>query len=166
MMIRLGVATALAGTLIATCFVSGSAQATSMPVLKSDNPPDIVTLVKHGGGHHGGGHHGGGHHGGGHHGGGGKHHYGGGGKHHYGGGGKHHYGGGGKHHAHKGGGHGYYNQHKHHGHYRHYGYYGWYGRPYFGYGYYGGGCGWLYRRAIATGSPYWWDRYYDCIGYY
>jgi hypothetical protein len=143
MTIRLGVATALAGTLIATCFVSGSAQATSMPVLKGDATPDIVTLVKHGGGHHGGGHHA-----------------------HHGGGGKHHYGGGGRHYAHKGGGHGHYDRHGHYGHYRHYGNYGWYGWPYFGYGYHGGGCGWLYDRAVATGSPYWWDRYYACIGYY
>lgn len=42
-----------------------------------------------------------------------------------------------------------------------------YGVPYvYGYGGYGG-CEWLYRRAIATGSPYWWDRYYACRdGYY
>ena len=27
--------------------------------------------------------------------------------------------------------------------------------------YYGGGghCSWLYRRAVETGSPYWWSRY-------
>jgi hypothetical protein len=171
MIIRLSVATALAGTLIATCFVSGSAQAASMPVLKSDAPPGLVTLVGRGGGG-GHGHGGGGHgHGGGGHGHGGKYAHGGGGhghggKHaHHGGGGKRYYGGGGRHYAHKGGGHGHYDRHKHHEHYRSYGYYGWYGRPYFGYGYYGGGCGWLYRRAVATGSPYWWDRYYDCIGY-
>ena len=30
----------------------------------------------------------------------------------------------------------------------------------------GGGCGWLYRNAINTGSSYWWNRYYECIGYY
>jgi len=24
-------------------------------------------------------------------------------------------------------------------------------------------CRWLRRRALATGSPYWWDRYYACI---
>ena len=66
----------------------------------------------------------------------------------------------------KGGGHGHCDRHRHHGRYRSYGYYGWYGGPYFGYGYYGDRCGWLYRRAVATGSPYWWDRYYDCIGYY
>lgn len=28
---------------------------------------------------------------------------------------------------------------------------------------YGNGCAWLHRRAIATGSPYWWDRYNRCI---
>lgn len=25
-----------------------------------------------------------------------------------------------------------------------------------------GGCGWLYRRAVETGSSYWWSRYEDC----
>ncbi len=34
------------------------------------------------------------------------------------------------------------------GHYRHYGYYGWY--PCYSYGYYGGGCDWLYRKAVAN----------------
>ncbi len=29
---------------------------------------------------------------------------------------------------------------------------------------YGGGCGWLYRRAINTGSSYWWSRYNACAG--
>jgi hypothetical protein len=37
---------------------------------------------------------------------------------------------------------------------------------YYDYGYGYGGCGWLYRRAVVTGSPYWWDRYYACAGYY
>ena len=32
---------------------------------------------------------------------------------------------------------------------------------------YGNGCHWLKRRALATGSGYWWDRYYACLdGYY
>ena len=34
---------------------------------------------------------------------------------------------------------------------------------------YGDSCYWLRKRAIYTGSPYWWDRYYDCLygnGYY
>jgi hypothetical protein len=37
-----------------------------------------------------------------------------------------------------------------------------------GYGYgYGDGCYWLRRRAVYTGSPYWWHRYTACRrGYY
>ena len=40
---------------------------------------------------------------------------------------------------------------------------------YLPYGYYDdtyayGGCRYYYRRAVATGSSYWWNRYYDCIG--
>jgi len=32
---------------------------------------------------------------------------------------------------------------------------------------YGDGCYWLRRRALFTGSPYWWRRYYACrSGYY
>jgi hypothetical protein len=36
---------------------------------------------------------------------------------------------------------------------------------------YGNGCYWLRKQALYTGSPYWWNRYYDCIygygyGYY
>ena len=60
---KLTVATALAGTLLATCLVSGSAQATSVPVLKGDATPGIVTLVGRGGVGRGGGvgrHYGGG----------------------------------------------------------------------------------------------------------
>ncbi|HEX2843188.1 hypothetical protein [Hyphomicrobium sp.] len=34
------------------------------------------------------------------------------------------------------------------------------------YGGYGGGCGWLYRRASVTGSSYWWRRYQACVGSY
>ena len=34
---------------------------------------------------------------------------------------------------------------------------------YDGYGYYGGSCAYDYNRAVATGSPYWWSRYQDCI---
>ena len=58
---------------------------------------------------------------------------------------------------------------KHHGNdnrFRRYGHYGWYGAPLLAYGYYGGGCGWMYRNAVATGAPYWWNRYYECTGYY
>jgi hypothetical protein len=33
--------------------------------------------------------------------------------------------------------------------------------------YYADGCYWLKRRALYTGSPYWWNRYYACrSGYY
>ena len=45
-----------------------------------------------------------------------------------------------------------------------------YAAPFVGYGayygdsYYGGsGCGWLRRRAEATGSGYWWSRYEACL---
>ena len=37
---------------------------------------------------------------------------------------------------------------------RYYGYYGYYG--------YRRSCGWLHRRAINTGSRYWWKRYRAC----
>jgi len=42
-----------------------------------------------------------------------------------------------------------------------------YGYPYV-YGDYGysDSCYWLRRRALATGSSYWWNRYYDCIDDY
>jgi hypothetical protein len=43
------------------------------------------------------------------------------------------------------------------------------GVPFYDYGYYdgyyGGGCGWLYSRALATGSSYWWRRYELCLSY-
>ena len=55
--------------------------------------------------------------------------------------------------------------HHHYGHYRRYGYAAWYGLPLNTYGTYGG-CGYLYRRAVATGSQYWWDRYRRCSGVY
>jgi hypothetical protein len=45
-----------------------------------------------------------------------------------------------------------------------YGSYPWIGVPL--YSSYGGGCSYLYRRAIATNSPYWWDRYRRCTGSY
>jgi hypothetical protein len=53
--------------------------------------------------------------------------------------------------------------HHHHGNYRRYGYYPWYGLPLYSYG---GSCDYLYRRAVATNSVYWWDRYRRCSGYY
>ena len=60
------------------------------------------------------------------------------------------------------GGSGEYDNH-HHGYYRRYGYYPWYGLPLYSYG---GGCDYLYRRAVATNSAYWWDRYSRCSGLY
>ena len=52
--------------------------------------------------------------------------------------------------------------HRHHR--RHWG--GYVGAPFIYYGsdYYYNDCNWLRRRALRTGSPYWWDRYYSCIG--
>jgi len=59
--------------------------------------------------------------------------------------------------------------HQHHGHGGGRGF-RFYGAPFVGYGayYYGDGgysegCGWLRRRALATGSRYWWARYEDCV---
>ncbi|MGD9503175.1 MAG: hypothetical protein AB7V40_11900 [Methyloceanibacter sp.] len=159
------VATAAAAAFLATSLVSGSAQATPLPVLKSDIGQGVVTLVGKGGGRgggHGGGRGGGHGHAGGYKGGGKSFAYKGGGKHYgYKGGGKHYgYKGGGKHYAYKGN----YNRYKNYG-YSNRRYYGWYGLPYLAYGY-GGGCAWLYRNAIATNDPYWWNRYYACTGYY
>lgn len=39
------------------------------------------------------------------------------------------------------------------------------GPPLFHGYYYRGGCGWLRRRALVTGSPYWWRRYRLCRGW-
>lgn len=33
---------------------------------------------------------------------------------------------------------------------------------YYDSGYYDDDCSWLYRRALRTGSPYWWSRYRAC----
>ena len=77
--------------------------------------------------------------------------------------------GGGKFHTNQGGKYrgwsGKFDNHHHHGKYGHYRRYGypWYGLPLYTYG---GGCGWLYRQAVATGSDYWWNRYYRCTGSY
>jgi hypothetical protein len=38
-----------------------------------------------------------------------------------------------------------------------------YGAYYYGYG---DGCYWLKRRAINSGSGYWWNRYYSCVNGY
>jgi hypothetical protein len=70
----------------------------------------------------------------------------------------------GKQYAYKGRGDGHYDHYKRsgrHGNYRRYAY----GLPYISYGY-GGGCSWLRSQALITGSPYWWNRYYQCRGYY
>jgi hypothetical protein len=171
---KLTVAAAAVAALLATSLVTGSAQATSLPVLKSNLSQSDVTLVGRGGGRGGHGGHGG--HGG--FKGGGKAYSfkgggGGGFKAYRGGGnwsgykgGKYHYKGGGKQYAYKNYNHNY----NHYKHYKNYGHYNrrFYGWPYIaygaGYGY--GGCGWLYRNAVATGSAYWWNRYYNCTGYY
>ena len=60
------------------------------------------------------------------------------------------------------GGSGNYDNHQR-GYYRRYSYYPWYGLPLYSYG---GGCDDLYRRAVATNSAYWWDRYRGCSGLY
>lgn len=58
------------------------------------------------------------------------------------------------------------NWHGRHHHHRRGGYF--VGYPYYYYGgfyddgNYGYDCDWLYRRAIETGSPYWWRRYRAC----
>ena len=51
--------------------------------------------------------------------------------------------------------------HHHHGHHRRGFAFVPYG--YSDYGYYDGTCAYEYRRAVATGSAYWWNRYQDCI---
>ena len=69
-----------------------------------------------------------------------------------GGGGKRYYGGG-KRYAYRG-------DYKHGAHDGRFRRYRWYNTTLFSYGY--GGCGWMYRHAIATGDPYWWKRYKQC----
>ena len=181
---KLTVAAAGVAALLATSLVSGSAQATSLPVLKNDaiqsaNQSDVTLVGRRGGGGGGGGFKGAGRSFGGGHvnrgGGGGFKAYRGG------GGGRYAYRGGGNWSGYKGKYHGSrnyaynYNRYKNHGNYNRYKNYGhynnyrrFYGWPYIAYGYsYGyGGCGWLYRNAVATGSAYWWNRYYNCTGSY
>jgi hypothetical protein len=179
---KLTVAAAAVAALLATSLVSGSAQATSLPVLKSNaNQSDVTLVGRRGGGGGGGGR---GFKGSGGGGGGFKAYGSGGGFKAYrgGGGGRYAYRSGsnpwynykgGKNYAYKNYGnhnryknYGNYNRYKNYGHYNNYRrFYGW---PYIaygaGYGY--GGCNWLYRNAVATGSAYWWNRYYNCTGYY
>ena len=52
-----------------------------------------------------------------------------------------------------------FHRHRHSGFRRHYGFIG---GPVFHRYHYTGGCGWLRRRALATGSSYWWHRYRAC----
>lgn len=133
--------TAASGVLVACVALAPGFVATgsAAPIVQHDMLPATSGIVQVHGGGHGHGHGGGGHgHGGGHHGGGGHGHGGG----HHGGGG-HHY----------------------DGHYGYYGYYD-YGPSY----YYGGDtygeCRSLRRRAVRTGSRYWWRRYRDCVDGY
>ncbi|MGD9667945.1 MAG: hypothetical protein AB7U75_02700 [Hyphomicrobiaceae bacterium] len=78
---------------------------------------------------------------------------------------------GGGHRVHRGGGRhwGKYRGHRYsrRGHRRYYGGV-YFGAPflYYGYGYGYGNCRWLYRKAVRTGSRYWWRRYYRCRNYY
>lgn len=53
---------------------------------------------------------------------------------------------------------------RHHRRHRRYGGYAFYGLPYvYAYGAYdGSGCSYLHRRAVRTGSSYWWRRYEQC----
>ena len=184
---KLVIATAIAGSMLLTGLASGSAQATPTPVLKSDTASGIVTLVARKGG--GGG--GGGMKGLSRSGGGGSHALrSGGGNRSYAlrsGGGSSHMkrgsmsrgnyalkdrgyknrdafkSGGKKHYASKD------RHHNNHGKFsnRHRvfrnGAWIWvYGT---GYTAYGNDCYWLRRQAISTGSPYWWSRYNQCVGY-
>ena len=58
-------------------------------------------------------------------------------------------------------GHKHFRAHKHfrgHKHFRRHGHVYLYPHIYYG----GHSCGWLRHRAIVTGSPYWWRRYYRC----
>jgi hypothetical protein len=153
---------ALAGALLLTCFVTSSAQAASLPVLKSNaNDDGIVTLVgRRGGGFSGGRSF---------RGAGARVNVGNVGARRYVGGGvgrrvnvgnvnRRYYGAGiNRRYAYK-------NNYDYP--YRRYGYrrFGW-GLPYVTAGY-AGGCGWLYRRAVSTGSSYWWNRYNACTGQY
>src|SRR5262249_33205248 len=55
---------------------------------------------------------------------------------------------------------------RHFRHHRRFAFVGVYGYPYYYDDYYEG-CYWLRRRALYTGSAYWWHRYYACRhGYY
>ena len=80
-----------------------------------------------------------------------------------------------RHHHHHGHRHRHHHHHghhhlRHHGHHHHHGHghaHLLYGVP-FAYGSYDDAyeCYWLRRRALYTGSTYWWDRYYACLYVY
>jgi hypothetical protein len=161
---KLATATALAGSLLLTPLIYGSAQSATIQA-PLDSPSNVTLVGKGGGGMGGKGGGGGGLRAGG-GGGGGLALRGGGGPRIAGAGprmrgGDHFVGGrhfkGGKH-AFKG----HHGKRFHHNHGRHRvfrnGVWVWL-TP--GYGY--DDCGWLRRRAVITGSPYWWSRYHRCI---
>jgi hypothetical protein len=61
-------------------------------------------------------------------------------------------------------GHHFHNGHAHHHHHRFHRHGHLYGVPFvYGYYSYSDGCYWMRQRALYTGSPYWWNRYYACI---
>lgn len=70
------------------------------------------------------------------------------------------------------GGGGWGGKHHHHGHRHHRRFYGGGYYPYYGAAYYYGDsyggydCSWLRRKAVRTGSSYWWNRYEQCISDY
>ena len=158
MRILASITIALAGALLFTCFVTSSAQATSLPVLKSNaNDGGVVTLVgRRGGGFSGG------------------RSFRGAGRVNVGNvGARRYYGGGVGRRVNVGnvnrryysaGINRRYAYNNYNYPYRRYGYrrFGW-GLPLVTAGY-AGGCGWLYRRAVSTGSSYWWNRYNACTG--
>lgn len=136
---RVITAAAACATLAAAAAMLSPADA--LPLAKSpDAPQGIVDLAGRGGGHGGG------------HGGGGPHMHGGGGPRFHGGGPRWH-----------GGGPGvrFYGGPRFRGYPFYYGYGGF--APYYYDDYAGDDCRWLRRRAQATGSRYWWNRYYACI---
>ena len=189
---KLLAATALAGSLLFMPMMSAhSATLPSLPSHQTD-----LTLISHGGGGGGGGGGSGGPHGMGGMGGNGPHAMGGNGPHAMGGNGPHMHSMNNGPHMHNGnfaenggrnfrrGNNGEFTQHNdrarnrfaegdhdhdfdhHHGHghrvFRN-GVWVWaYGPDYYAYG----DCSWLLRRAEVTGSPYWWNRYDACTGYY
>lgn len=132
-----------AGGLMLGQSVPASANAAMSGATKAPATSNSVVIdVRRGGGRHFGGHRGGGRH--------------------FGGGGRRHWGGrhGGRHWGHHRGGHRYWRR----GHRRYYGGI-YFGAPYLYYGGYGygyGNCRWLYRKAVRTGSRYWWRRYNRC----